>query len=258
MSTVSLNLWCAHPDDLLDEEAKNTCLRLLNEHECARWPAFKFEEHRREYLATHALARTALSYHGALAPGVWRFQENAFGKPAVDPECGLRFNLSNSSGLVACLVSNGADVGVDVEARERAGSIAEVGTRMFSAQELAQLEALSVSERPERALRLWTLKEAYSKARGMGLALPLKDFSFVFEDAERMHLEMEPTLDDSPGRWRFCLLEHAGHSIAMVVECTGVPELCVWEARPPSAAPRRLTLAPVRWSPETCSTSPCY
>jgi len=70
-------------------------------------------------------------------------------------------------GLVVCLVAQGAEVGVDLESYERAGEIAELSERVFSPLELAQLEELHGSEKTNRALCLWTLKEAYLKAQGM-------------------------------------------------------------------------------------------
>ena len=141
MDKDTLHLWCAYPDDLRDEEAAQACIRLLSDEERARCQRFKFEKNRREYLATHALERIALSHHSGIAPDALRFRFNAYGKPAIDPDCGLRFNLSNSLSLVVCLISEGAEVGVDVESHARAASIAEVGPRMFSPEELAQLEA---------------------------------------------------------------------------------------------------------------------
>jgi len=249
MDKQILHLWCAYPDDLLEEEAAEACARLLNEEERARWQAFKFDRHRREYLATHALARIALSYHAPLPPEAWRFQLNAYGKPAIEPECGLRFNLSNSPDLVVCLIGEGAEVGVDVEPRARAGSIAEVGPRMFSPRELAQLGDLRDDERPERALRLWTLKEAYIKARGMGLALPLNKFSFLFEGAERIRMELDASLGDEPEHWRFCLMDHRGHCIALMVESGPEPELHVWEARLLLAPATKLTAGKEPWFP---------
>lgn len=249
MAENTLHLWCAFPDDLLDEEAAKACARLLSDDELARWQRFKFDEHRREYLATHALARIALSHHHPMPPDSWRFRSNEFGKPAIDPERGLRFNLSNSLGLVVCLISEGAEVGVDVEPRTRAGSIAEVGPRMFSQEEQAQLEALPDEARPQRALHLWTLKEAYIKARGMGLALPLNEFSFVFKEGESIHLEIDPSLGDEPERWRFSLLEYAAHCIALMVENRGQPELNGQEVRFPFSAPRQLDLGRQKWQP---------
>jgi 4'-phosphopantetheinyl transferase len=207
MDKGTFHLWFAYPDDLLNEESAQACLRLLNAEEHKRWQAFKFPRHRREYLATHALARTALSYHQALPPEAWRFKLNEYGKPFVDAECKLRFNLSNSLGLVVCLIGKGAEVGVDVEPYTRAESIIEVGPRVFSPSEQAQLESLREDQRAERCLQLWTLKEAYIKARGMGMALPLDKFSFLFGGPEKisMHLDpsVDPSLGDEPERWRF-------------------------------------------------------
>ena len=152
MERETLHLWCAYPDDLMADEAAQACARLLSEDEDKRWCAFKFERHRREFLATRALQRTALSACHSIAPQDWRFEVNAHGKPAAKPECGLRFNLSNSLGLVVCLVSEGAEVGVDVEPYERAEKIAEVAPRFFSPLELEQLERLGGAERLDRVL----------------------------------------------------------------------------------------------------------
>jgi len=249
MERTTLHLWYAYPDDLLDDAAAQACARLLSDDERARWQRFKFEKHRREYLATHALARIALSHARAVSPEAWRFQLNRYGKPEIDPECGLRFNLSNSLGLVVCLISEGAEVGVDVESRARAGSIAEIGPRMFSLQEQAQLESLPEPEKPERALQLWTLKEAYIKARGMGLALPLNQFSFLFERDDQIRMAMDPALGDAPDRWTFCLIKHADHCIALMVESRTIPPLTLWEARPLLARPARLVGGEEHWFP---------
>jgi len=249
MDQRNLDLWCAYPDDLLDEEAAEAAMRLLSDDERERWQRLKFDRHRREYLATHALARRALSHYRDFSPDSWRFRLNGYGKPSIDPECGLGFNLSNSVGLVVCLISENAEVGVDVEPRARAESIIEVAQRMFSPVEFAQLEALREARRPERALYLWTLKEAYIKARGMGLALPLNEFSFVFEGEGEIRLEIDPSLGDEPERWRFCLLEHAAHCIALMVESGTEPVLRCWEARPPCGAHRQFDRPQIRWFP---------
>ena len=74
---------------------------------------------------------------------------------------------------------------MDVESFSRAEEIVPLAPRVFSAAERAQLDALPAAERPDRALSLWTLKEAYIKARGMGLSLPLQEISFLFEGEGR-------------------------------------------------------------------------
>jgi 4'-phosphopantetheinyl transferase len=249
MEKKLLDLWYAYPEDLLAEDVAAACASLLSEDEHARWQRFRFEHGRREYLATHALVRTALSHYREASPEHWRFTQNEFGKPAVDPDCGLRFNLANSRELVVCLVAEGAEVGVDVEPHTRRGQIAEVAKEVFSPFELAQLDALNEEEKLDRGLSLWTLKESYIKARGMGLSLQLKKFSFLFGGAEGIHLELDPSLDDNVERWRFCLLEHAGHRIAVMTERDAARDLQIWETRPLLAPPALRPECVAQWFP---------
>ena len=249
MNSKPLNLWCACPDDLLSEPVAVACALLLSEDEQARWKRFRFARHAREFLATRALVRTALSHYHPLAPEAWSFHANAHGKPSAEPERGLRFNLSNSPGLVVCLISQGAEVGVDVEPCERAEKIAALAPEVFSPRERAQLEALHGPERLDRALSLWTLKEAYIKARGLGLSLPLDRFSFLFGGEAGICLELDPSLGNEAARWRFCLLSHAGHRIALMAEQAADPEVHLWETRLLPATPIRLPGGGETWFP---------
>lgn len=232
------------------EEIAQACAQLLSEEEIVRWQTFHFERHRREYLTTRALVRTALSHYLPVAPEAWRFELNAHGKPRVDLECGLQFNLSNTPELVVCLIAQGAEVGVDVEPCEHAEKIVEIGPQVFSPLELAQLEELRGEAKLDRALSLWTLKEAYIKARGLGLSLPLHKFSFLFGGKTGIRLEVDAVWGDDPGRnWQFSLLERDGHRIALMVGRAVPPRLQQWEARPVLAAPKRRTAGGERWFP---------
>jgi 4'-phosphopantetheinyl transferase len=247
MNQETPHLWCAYPDDLLAAELAQRCEALLNEAELLRIKAFRFDRLKREYLTTRTLVRTALSHSRSTAPEAWRFQANAYGKPALDPDCGRRFNLSNSQRLVVCLVGEAAEVGVDVEPFSRAKQILEVAPRVFSPRELAQLDALNGPEKLDRAVSLWTLKESYIKARGMGLSLPLEQISFLFGENAGIRLELDPALGDPADRWRFCLLDHADHRVALMVECASEPALQTWEVRPLLSVPEQLPPGHEAW-----------
>jgi len=145
MDKKPLHLWYAHPEDVLTEAVTQACARLLSEGERAEWQTFRFGRHRREYLTTRTLVRTALSHYHPLAPEAWRFQTNIYGKPTVDPDCGLRFNLSNSPGLVVCLIAQRVEVGVDAEPIESAETVAEIAPEVLSPLKLAQMEGLARS-----------------------------------------------------------------------------------------------------------------
>ena len=265
----ALQLWLAFPGDLAEPAVEEACAALLDDAERARAARFRFDRHRREYLATHALTRVALSHAHPLPPHAWSFSVNQYGKPSPIswggvPECGLRFNQSNSVELAVCLISRptaqpgaaapdaGVDVGVDVESFARAEEIVPLAARVFSAAERTQLDALPAAARPDRALSLWTLKEAYIKARGMGLSLPLQQISFLFDGPnadgpDTIRFQVAQGVDDDPGRWRFCRLDHAGHRIALAVEAAAAGELEIFEARPPLGPPTRLSLASPSW-----------
>jgi 4'-phosphopantetheinyl transferase len=273
--SFALQLWLAYPGDLAEPAVEEACAALLDDAERARAARFRFVRHRREYLATHALARVALSHAHPLPPHAWSFSVNQYGKPSPIPwggvpECGLGFNQSNSVELAVCLIARpdcrpGAaapEVGVDVESQTRAEEIVPLAPRVFSAAERAQLDALPITARPDRALSLWTLKEAYIKARGMGLSLPLHRISFLFDGPRTMRFEngpqavrfeVEPGIDDDPRRWRFCQFDHARHRIALAVEANAAMGVEIFEPRPPLAIPPRLSWGSPAWFPASAN-----
>lgn len=241
-----LALWCAYPDDLLSLENAQSCEECLSEEERIRMRAFRFSRDGRSFLASHALLRNALSHSYPLAPKEWRFSKNAYGKPRIEPDLGIRFNLSHSSKLAMCMISRGVEVGIDLEPQERAGEIAAIASRILSPFELIQFQQLTSQNQLDRALSLWTLKEALTKACGMGLSLPLTKLSFLFSGVDA-HLEVAPDLGIDSKRWQFSLLEHSGHRIAVVTERMAVASLQVCESRPAIAEPQSRDIARTRW-----------
>jgi 4'-phosphopantetheinyl transferase len=233
----ALNLFYTHPEDLQAQRISEYREQILSEEELARSKVFPFEKNRREYLATRLLVRRALSHHHPLPPQAWKFQTNRFGKPATDPHCGLHFNVSNTSKLIVCLIGNDIELGVDIEPLDRAADISTLAPEIFSSMELAQLEKLPDSEKSDRALSLWTLKESYIKARGLGLSLPLKKFSFIFEQSNKFHLETDSSLHDAPMNWQSCIFNLADHRCALTVGSSMDPHLQIWEMRPPGNTP---------------------
>jgi 4'-phosphopantetheinyl transferase len=164
------------------------------------------------------LQRHVLSAYAAdVQPGQWQFQSSAEGRPSLAPpfdRTGLHFNIAHTEAVVAMAVCRHAGVGVDVEKIDRA-SLA-VAERYFSAAEAAELRALPSDAQPRRFMRLWTLKEAYLKAIGTGLAGGLGRMSFLFETAESFRFERADDADAA--RWQFHQLEiGAEHVLALAV-----------------------------------------
>ncbi len=148
--------------------------------------------------------RTVLSKYTDVPPEAWRFVTNEYGRPEIEQPkdaMWMKFNLSHTNGLIACIVARDREVGVDVEDRERRGRLLNVADRYFSPSEVEALRALPENEQLDRFFLYWTLKESYIKARGMGLAIPLSQFSFAV--ASDISIAFDPKLDDDPDSWQF-------------------------------------------------------
>ncbi len=179
----------------------------MNEEETARCNRYYFEHSRKEYLLTRALIRGTLSLYADVAPQNWEFVANSHGRPEISAPRQfdfIRFNLSNTSGLIALLLIRDRDVGVDVEDLSRTRQTIEIADRYFSQSEVHALHALPSSMQHARFFEYWTLKEAYIKARGLGLAIPLEQFSFLLDPLDApIRIAFDSRLEDHPPSWQF-------------------------------------------------------
>lgn len=213
-----IELWLASPPELGDD-ALTAAYALLLPDERDKHRKFVFERHRREYLTTRGLLRAALSRHRPAAPSSWVFRRNEYGRPELEPPCGLRFNLSNHPSLVVCAVrSSHLELGCDIEPLERGAEVLGIADSVFAPRELAELRALPAALQPDRAIALWTLKEAYIKARSIGMTLPLQEFAFSFPEGGAPNITFTAQISDTPSRWRFAMLELAQCRVALALE----------------------------------------
>jgi 4'-phosphopantetheinyl transferase len=233
LAPPDVHLWLVRPERAAGPELEEAYRALLSPDEREQHGRFVLEKRRHEFLVTRALVRTVLSRYGAQPPEAWRFARGEHGRPSLDPPGELDFNLSNGPGLVACAVAR-VPVGVDLEPYERAGTILSLAPRVLSGAERRALDAIPQAQRADRALSLWTLKEAYLKARGAGLSLPLQELEFTVEGGS-VSASFGPVLADQPARWSFRLLDHAGHRLALAT--VGPAQLRVREVVPLSGAP---------------------
>ncbi len=211
-----VDLWCFFYEDADLARYREW----LTDEERARLSRFVFERDRTMFLATRTLVRSALSTYAPIAPEAWRFSIGEHGKPRADG-VDLEMNLSNTEGLVVCAVSR-AVVGVDAERIGAMPDIDAVAPLVFSPRERAELAATPDDARAVRFARTWTLKEAYVKARGAGLSLPLERFT-VTED-EPIRIAFDAGFDDDPRRWRFASIRaSARHLVAVAVDARGAP-----------------------------------
>jgi 4'-phosphopantetheinyl transferase len=217
-----VHLWYVWPDDLTDPALLAAYRALLSKDEIARNQRFVFPKGRHEHLVTRALVRTILSmYLPAVDPRAWQFIANPYGRPEIAGPAGqpvLHFNVSHTDGLIVCLLAADREIGVDVEDTTRAniGGV-EIADRYFSPIEVAALGALPEAARPARFFDYWTLKESYIKARGLGLQLPLDQFSFHLGQPP-IRISFGPGIDDDSTTWQFSLQWlSARHRLAIAI-----------------------------------------
>jgi 4'-phosphopantetheinyl transferase len=177
---------------------------------------------RRQFLIGRALVHHALSQRAPAPPGGWRLAIGPAGKPELAPGAAatarLRCNLSHTQEMVACAVAVDVDVGIDVERIVPARADRRFADELFSPLERAALDALPPREQPARFFAYWTLKEAYLKARGVGLAAPLTGFSFLIAPDGPIAIRFDdPRLDDDAARWRFAQTSLGDHVLSIAV-----------------------------------------
>jgi len=194
---------------------------LLSADERQRHQAFHFDRDRHLYLVAHALLRTSLSRYADARPDTWTFSSQAFGRPEIadhePPGERIRFNLSHTSGLAACVIARDVDVGIDVECLDRQVDSESIAPRYFAHHEVRQLAGLSGVERETRFIEFWTLKEAYVKARGNGLSMPLDRFHFQRDSAHEWRIGFADAEGD-PEEWQFaCLQPTARHVMSIAI-----------------------------------------
>lgn len=203
---TALWLYLASTEDLRDPALTRYYESLLTEDECARRQHFSTDRLREQFLLTRGLVRRALSCHSGIPPTAWRFGKNSYGRPMISGPPGaprLNFNLSNADGLVACVVSAWDEIGVDVEVLDQTTETTAIAEQYFSFSETATLKTLSRPLQHYRFFQYWTLKEAYVKARGIGLYMDLDGFSFDLTDGKPIRNRFDSPAEDEVSAWHF-------------------------------------------------------
>jgi 4'-phosphopantetheinyl transferase len=230
----------------LDSDAVKSADQILSVEERARRDRFRFEADRRDFAIAHGLLRRALSRYTDVPPTDWRFATNADGKPSIenaDPRVrALSFSLSHTRGCVACAITSNAPLGVDVERSDQSPRVQAIADQYFSKKEAAWLRQCSDELRTISFVELWTLKEAFLKAIGVGLSGSLTDISFRFDEYARIEFSGPSNID--PQEWHFALFEPVNNvRLGIVIRSVARPRFLMRQDEGDGR-----TLAPIRVS----------
>ena len=179
-----VHVWYCNPQAIFDPDRLEQYLALLSEDERKQQRSFHFNKDQRSYLVSHALVRKALSLYADILPQDWFFGSGARGKPRIEnpSAASLRFNLTHTSDMCACVVTRNIRCGIDAEYTLRENKLLPIARRMFSDIELETFKNKTGTEFRQHFFYYWTLREAYVKARGTGLGGSSKTFHFKISD----------------------------------------------------------------------------
>lgn len=190
--------------------------------EHARAERFYFQMHREHFIAGRGLLRNILSRYLDREPSQLRFCYNSYGKPALTEEAGtegLCFNLSHSHGIALYAITCGREIGVDIEYFRPDVETEKLAERFFSPREAAVLRALPKHLRKEGFFNCWTRKEAYIKAEGQGMSIPLSTFDVSLTPGEPAALLRTESHPQETSRWSLKALSPAtGCAAALAVK----------------------------------------
>jgi 4'-phosphopantetheinyl transferase len=210
---------------------------LLSREELDRLQRFAFDDIRQNYLLSHALTRIVLAGYERVLPSALSFTRNEFGRPELsDSQAGLRFNLSHVIGSAALAITKNWDIGIDLECDDRPISPLPVAERYFAAAEIDWLRRQMPESQKSAFTGLWSLKEAYLKARGTGLYMALDDFAIDVADSDHPRLAFQAGVEDDPNDWKLYLFRPAANcALSVAIRCgaTAEPDLATFELASP-------------------------
>jgi 4'-phosphopantetheinyl transferase len=228
-----VHIWRARLDQ--SEACVQRLRQTLSADELARARRFRFQRDRKHFIAGRGLLRLILARYLDLEPSQLRFRYGPHGKPSLVTMSPLEtpnFNASDSGGLALYAVTRGRKVGIDLEQIRTDCPCEQIAEQFFSSREKAMLQDLQTEQAKRKAFfGCWTRKEAYIKARGEGLSLPLDQFDVSLapgEPAKLLEMRGDPL---EASRWSLHeLYPGPGYAAALAVEGHGVRLAC-WEWR---------------------------
>lgn len=218
LSTGAVNVW--HIDLLV--ERVTSFRTLLSQDEIERANRFHFFRDQRRFIVARAAMRAILAQYLSSAPTEIVFAYGQRGKPQLSPElsrCGMKFNLSHSRDHALLAVTLHSSIGVDLEYIDNEFASEEIAESFFSPVEIDVLRSIPEEERAAAFFSCWTRKEAYIKAVGDGLAIPLDRFDVSFGPGVPPRLLRVNASPGEASRWSmYNLSAPRGYAAALVVE----------------------------------------
>jgi 4'-phosphopantetheinyl transferase len=206
LSRNEVHIWTLRTSDL--KAAAPIFERVLVTDEMERAQRFRFSHLRESFVIARGALRYLLGRYLDVPPSRITFVYGSKGKPALASVDNVQFNMTHSGTLAAVAITADCQIGIDVEQIRQLSDMEQIAERFFCPEETKEIMSVPPCERAHTFFRCWTLKEAYVKAVGDGLSVPLNGFQVTLQP-------------DRPKR-----LVHVGNDIAAAESWT-LHELCL-------------------------------
>jgi 4'-phosphopantetheinyl transferase len=217
LDVAEVHLWQAS----LDGRPADIFESFLSPDELERANRFHFLQDRTHFVVARGLLRNLLAAYLGVNCAELRFSYGAKGKPFLltEGQTPVNFNLSHSHGRAAFAFSRGLELGVDLEYVKDDFDVELIANRFFSRAEVLALRTVTAELRKQAFFTCWTRKEAYIKARGEGLSMPLDKFDVSLKPDEPAALLNNYREEREVERWSMkAIPAREGYVGALVVE----------------------------------------
>jgi 4'-phosphopantetheinyl transferase len=217
LDAAEVHLWQAS----LDGRPADIFESFLSADELARANRFHFVKDRNHFVVARGLLRNLLAAYLGVNCTELNFCYGAQGKPflLLDGQTQINFNVSHSHGRAAFAFSRGRELGVDLEYVKGDFDDELIANQFFSRAEVLALRTVPIEQRKQAFFNCWTRKEAYIKARGEGLSLPLDQFDVTLRPDEPVALLKNYLEEREVERWAMrAIPARAGYVGAVVIE----------------------------------------
>lgn len=207
MKRAEIDLWIGRL--VASEEQHRSLYDVLSEDEKRRADAFRFEKHRSSYVIGRGLLRSILATYLELDPNDISFTYGSHGKPFLRPlrVPTLQFNVAHAEACVLYALSRDCPLGVDVERVRELSDYDSLAKRFFASSESAEILSVDAVDRMKAFFNCWTRKEAFVKAVGKGLSIPLDSFEVSVRPGQPSKFKSLPTKSSAPPHWSLVHIE---------------------------------------------------